>query len=312
MFYSNPNGGSLDSFIDFVLGSGYSPSDVFELSFNATYDAANVKNVHRNDIAWRYRAFEFCSKAEIANSTCGIVSFYTGDSDYAVTDYYYPVYWGSCNDSFTVSQEIQEKMISSPPTEFTEIYLECRHGFLEVLNNSIGLAMGNLALYIPIVVFIATCLMTIYTKWRHVEVAHTYTSEEKNDILQYFAFNMLLARDGYYRYQSNGKPSSTGSEVDAASPRLPLSLVIALKDELSVNAGISRFYHDNESAETRAKTALSVEPSSEVELAELGSPEEECVCEKVVREQVIVDVADERLKSSDYIENPLFRSTRKP
>ena len=293
LFFNNDGGGSMDSFFELVFFSGQSATELTSSAFNATFDTTHRRNTYKNNEQWREDAFEFCEKASVSSSKCGIIGFVTADTNHPVTDYYYQVPWGSCNDSFTVSSEIQNKMKTNPPTTFTEIYLECRNGIFDVVNNSIGLAMGNLAMYIPVVVVIASCVMGLYMRWRDIQLAKTYSSKEKDDILQYLAFNMLLARDNRYRYRPK----------DSHKNGFDHSLVIALKDELSINVGIRRFY-DPEPSIGPEKT--SCEGDAAVEMVERGHHEYDNDS-PAVDESVIVHESDERLMSTDYIENPLFR-----
>ena len=75
----------------------------------------------------------------------------------------------------------------------------------QVLNSLLGLAMGNMGIYIPAVVLLAWFWFSISNKFRNIKVRHTYSSKEKGDVLQYLAFNLLLARDGRYNYLEQKK-----------------------------------------------------------------------------------------------------------
>lgn len=296
LFFSDEGGYSLDSFFEFVLFSGYSATDIHELAFNISFDTAIKTNKYKNDVAWRNSSFDFCTKSEIFNASCGVLGFYTGGYDFAVSEYYFPVYRGACNDSFTLPTEVQEKLKSSPPAKFTEIYLECRNGFFEVINISIGLAMGNLAMYIPAAVFLATCLMALYSRIFHVTMAKTYTAQERDDILQFLAFNLLLARDGHYKF--NPGPDGHSIKGQGNFELSSNSIVTALKDELAVKAYISRFISvapDNPTSNHEKKSEMGVE------LAEIGGGVESAAKMTDTYE------LNERLKSSDYIENPLAK-----
>ena len=67
-------------------------------------------------------------------------------------------------------------------------------------------------------------------------VFHTYTNREREKVLHFLAFNLLLARDGMYPIPPTDDKRESVSDTEH-------SLILKLQSELSIQTNVKRFYN---------------------------------------------------------------------
>lgn len=259
---------SLTSLLNLMLDSATSVSKITDQAFFATNDAVNPANIHKKNSEWRENAYSFCDKYAVPNTRCSVSSFFVDkDEIYTISEYLYSLYNGACTDTFTVSKDIQNKIMDNPPTKLVEEYETCRNKDFEVFNNSVGVTAGNIATYFPILIM----LFVIGQKLLFPSDVQTYSKDEKQAVVDFLALHMLLARDGLY-YTSKEQ-----------------SIIKRLTTELGSAAAVKRF-HGKDGTERREQLQ---ETQSSIELVSDSRQKS--------------DIVKERLTfKNDYVENPLF------
>jgi hypothetical protein len=207
---------AIDRLIDFSAKSPSSPADINKGAFNASFDAAtDGDHAYTSLPSWRHDIYSFCRLSDGLNSTCSMLSVLlsqgftlTGNSsddivdspnkDYTVSDHYYQLLYGSCNDTFTISEESMARLMASPPQALEERYYECTPSKTNAAINAWGIASSNVATLSPIFITVILMMFTAYNNLKKREVAHTYSAGERADALNFLAFSLLLARDGHY------------------------------------------------------------------------------------------------------------------
>jgi len=218
-------------------------------AYNASKDGMSIQFTQ----AERETFYEFCKTP--SGQKCSILTIFSGsDVNNAVSEYYYRIPHGHCTDTFSVSQSAQESMKNKSPVSLFEQYYECHRSIEDILIATLGIAVGNVVSIKSGLVILFTYLLTQQAakakkaaKKREETAEHiylTYGSVERNEVLQYLAFNLLLARDGKYSsvvYDPNQKGGSLGAEQ---------SLIKELADEMKVHPALKRFFVVNESPDT--------------------------------------------------------------
>ena len=192
--------------------------------------------------------------------------------------------YGSCNDSFSIPVESQEKLKRNPPIELNEVYYNCRNSEQAVFADSVGVAAGSMGVYVPLVVFLTLFLLRVYSRQKGKTVATTYSKEEQQEVLNFLAFNLLLARDGKYELETDEFKS----------------IVHQLKAELGKQATIRRFYDDDAQAEADADgNATKTSADGDVELSAI-------VHDKGRLTNITQAQAKRAAEKISFINNPMF------
>jgi hypothetical protein len=188
--------------------------EAYNISINAVLS-------YTNDSIWRRNAYEFCSS--LTSRGCSVLAIATFSPPlYTVSPYYFQVPYGSCNNSFTISKESQQKLLQIPPTDLTEIYFECNRSPYDSFISALGVSVGNTVMARYVAIAFVTFILFWYNR---IYPLHTYTNKEREKVLQFFAFNLLLARDGRYSTDEQEK-----------------SLIKQIQSELSNRVDVKRFY----------------------------------------------------------------------
>lgn len=78
-------------------------------------------------------------------------------------------------------------------------YYECRSSKIGALYEAFGIAVGNLLLTRFAMLLLYLCLITLFRSLsKKAAFPETYTISERMKVLNFFAFQLLLARDGKY------------------------------------------------------------------------------------------------------------------
>ena len=227
--------------VEDTLGENFNAEVANADAFNASFDAAvNENHFQASSPSWRYDAYSFCRLTD--GSSCSMLSVlltdgYTFDANdtsqmhnmpnkvFTISNYYYQLTHGSCNDSFTISSESNQRLTENTPQPLSESYYECSPSKSNAAINAWGIATSNAAMLSPLVVTCILLAFAAYNSSKKREVARTYSAGERADVLTYFAFNLLLARDGHYK----GAPDD---------------VVVRLRDELGAQESIHRFFSE--------------------------------------------------------------------
>jgi hypothetical protein len=150
---------------------------------------------------------------------------------------------GSCNDSFSISTTAQDKLLATPPAPLTEIYYECTMGSINALTTSLGIAMGNVILLRFACILLVGLIVHVYItrkRAKPIEYMQTYSTQERQRVMDYLAFTLLLARDGLYTGgSSSGGASGLGSGGGGVGGG---NIVRELQRELAASGTVKRFF----------------------------------------------------------------------
>lgn len=107
--------------------------------------------------------------------------------------------------------------------------------------SSVGLSVGNTVMLRYISIIIITIILFFYNRFHHY---HTYTNKEREKVLHFLAFNLLLSRDGYYQNQNEMNVDFQEQENKEEEHQQQLteeSIVKKLQVELSNQTEVKRF-----------------------------------------------------------------------
>lgn len=227
-------------------------------AYNISKDAIHFGEDDYFSSPERAAHYDFCTVVE--GVPCSILTIHTSASGfYGVSEDYYQIPYGHCNDSVTVSDEAQASM-SVPPVPLTENYLECHRTLTDTLLTSVGIAVGNVLSVRSALVIFFSFLLARYTSSGAASrsgTAHrnptsqyvTYGSIERDKVLQYLAFNLLLARDGKYRGPKRHDASLESGTYSEDSP------LANLAKELEAHPTVRRFFPlDGDATSTYAQS----------------------------------------------------------
>lgn len=235
---------NIDEFLRFTLTYDYS-KDINKEAYNASFNTVNVKHSRsdRNQ-NWDASVFDFCN---LSNTTrCTLIATRLFDDTQTITDYYYPLEHGSCNDSFILPFATQFKIVTNPPVQLDEIYYECRNSNYEAFNSALGISMGNMTIYIPILLMVLIFFFRLFISWKKLSILETYSKEDINEVLNFVGFNLLLARDKRYKRSQTQSQGSTLNKSDDVE-RHSASAVSASKQnayEGSDDSVVSRLFEE--------------------------------------------------------------------
>jgi hypothetical protein len=193
------------------------------------------------------QSFEFC---RVEASHCRLLSVvmvdgfqvvdgevYHPGSEYTVSDNYYQVRYGACNDSFTIALSSQKKLTTNPPFPLEEPYYRCRETKAAALITAWGVSSGNMSTIVPVLVLLILTLFITFSKMRFRPIPETYSSDEREAVLDYLAFNLLLIRDKRYT-PAGGAAGSAHQQQRDASP------LTELYQELGRHEKIPKFFYE--------------------------------------------------------------------
>mmetsp|Transcript_8750 Transcript_8750/g.14891 ORF Transcript_8750/g.14891 Transcript_8750/m.14891 type:complete len:674 (-) Transcript_8750:138-2159(-) len=259
LFYNYDNGGATYN----LEGRFESDSNFFNLvikymdnferlnrdSFDSCKETALGSFNSLVDPAKRERLFDYCAEGGMTRpcSVLTVTSYSTGATT-SMSENYYQVPWGHCNDTTSISAEARRKL-HTPPVRLTEVYYECNLGKMDAVMTAIGISSATvLSLKVAVVVFVTVVLAKGSTTLvKKSATFMTYGIDERLEALHYLAHNLLLARDG--RYSNN----DTRREA----------LVQTLADELSRERYVNRFFPVK--GESTQPSSAEVNPLHELE-----------------------------------------------
>jgi hypothetical protein len=205
------------------------------------------------------------------------------------------VNFGSCNNSFTISKEAQARLLATPPTPLHEIYYECTRSEYDSFISALGVSVGNAVVVRNAIILLIASLFIIYHRIH--PVFHTYTNREREKVLHFLAFNLLLARDGRY---PTGDPPEEDQETCFETEK---SLIKQLQSELSIQTNVKRFYNlndDDQESTPSATAAVEVEMGHvQGNSIEIGSPS------SLSRSSSTSSVSASKHLSNERVLNPL-------
>jgi hypothetical protein len=296
-------------------------------SFNATFYAVENSNTAPQNLQTYRRAMEFC---RVGSSYCSVLSVvmidgfeiidgmvYNPGSEYTVSDNYYQVRYGACNDTFTISADARDKLTTHPPLPLEEPYYECRSSKISALVNAWGISSGNMATVVPLLVVLMLTVFFSFANLKLQEVPRTYASGERDSVLNYLAFNLLLVRDGRYRgmnwadrkdalLSSIERNGSAGDGSESSSG----SILRSLYEELAREEQIPRFFYDKVgTARIPSLTSdIVLESTSGVMMTEIHSAEHRSVSDQRQQQGDGRYSVDAVVTESqyDHLPNPLF------
>jgi hypothetical protein len=190
-----------DSFTSSIYNTLYTimshrPFDMVKTVYNSSYYSAFSTN---NNPDKEYAKKLYTESFSYCVGNCTLLTFgFADDIDHYISDYYYDLINGSCGD--TITSPYFDKASENPPVQLTEVYYQCFTFDADAWTNSLGIASGNIALYIPVFVLLLLPVIYFYlTIIGFVPPKEEYLKQEKELALEEFALQLLRARDGRIR-----------------------------------------------------------------------------------------------------------------
>jgi hypothetical protein len=255
--------------------------------FNAMYATSlwgTVKNYNANS-TFLVDAFEPC---DYEGSSCTLINFSLFNSNpsfgYSISDYYYQLLYGACNDSFVISDAAASQMSSYPYASLVESYVTCTDSYSTIVLNSIGISSGNTSTFLSMLVLLLIAVAYTYQYFTGDKINPTFTSEERNDALEAFAVSLLLQRDRKHEFNNRGSTKAQHSfplleqlidELNRSAAYNPDRKLLGLSDLLA-----HKVFHVRDAEE--ATTASTRSPMTEmVDVQRIYSDESQKVTEKI-------------------------------
>jgi hypothetical protein len=202
IFYPNSHA-TPDLLFELILKFNMSFTTINEYAYEASFWSSywGKQSPYYNE-SQQQDLFEFCN---LQNGTyCSIMSYAVFDSqqsNWAISEYYFQLSTGACQDTFSTDWNYWEKLIEIPFTRLIQQYEQCTSSPSTILLSQIGIQIGNLSVITPFVVMIILLLVYIYQITTGTMIPKAYSRKEKDDALEAFAISLLLARDRKRRFE---------------------------------------------------------------------------------------------------------------
>jgi len=107
---------------------------------------------------------------------------------------------GSCAPQFTIPDSDFASLVETVPTPIVESYYECVLTWSDALTNAAGIASGNVAIIVPVILFMALPIIYLWMQCTgNVTRKPEYDKSEKELALDLLALNILRVRDNRSR-----------------------------------------------------------------------------------------------------------------
>ena len=121
-------------------------------------------------------------------------------------------------------------------------YYECQKSKGDALYEAFGIAVGNLLLTRFALLGLYLVLLSLFRSlFKKASFPETYTFSERNKVLNFFAFQLLLARDGKY-HPACKDTALVVSDLEKEETQDRKSVVMQLHAELAAIAKTSKFF----------------------------------------------------------------------
>lgn len=180
-----------------------------------------------NKAAYEYQFDAYQKKplsAEGAELLCGsfsegcvMITIQAGDNlNFALSEYYLSLPYGSCNDTFSMSQASWNNLANNPPVNPYQSYYACYDGNQTAFQNAVGIAMGNTSVAMTI---FALVVIPLILYWLSVTgfnpPKEEYSKKDKEKAVSELALLLLRARDGKLDGQRDGAAISALAQLSA-------------------------------------------------------------------------------------------------
>ena len=145
-------------------------------SYNISFDAAKKKHLYKNDTHWRVSSYAFCSNCSI------FVSYGRDTESYSVSENYYQLTHGSCNDSFSISNASQDILLDTPPSKLTEIYFYCSTTDFNAFVEALGISVGWITAFRNLFIVLTIASIIQWKRYKSTDTPEAYEYAEKNKV----------------------------------------------------------------------------------------------------------------------------------
>lgn len=226
----------------------YATYDLSKEGYNASYAAGASTNInaerYMQTLQWRERAYAFCLTQDFGY--CSLITWHVYDDlDQSISSYMYQLVNASCRDSIIMPYEDWSNLYNQPaPASLETGYYKCDPTKSSALMNSIGIASGNVGLFVPVMVVLMLPLIYTWLKFiGFVPPKEEYTEQELEVATSLLVTQVLRIRDGKTRGMQKmrflqaltkeliqaatlapGYPDSDDSESDEDEPQQDFSV----------------------------------------------------------------------------------------
>jgi hypothetical protein len=167
-------------------------------AFNASW--ITTSNNYTCDEECLQSAFQFCIQPG-TNTTCSLAMFNVANGAAStVSEYKYQLTNGSCTSSMVVPLDNWMKLVNNPPVQFTQTYYECYQSSGPAFVTAVGVASGNVQIFVPIVMFgLLPFLYFVLVAVRQVPPKEEYRKDDKQIAVEILGLLLLRIRDGKTR-----------------------------------------------------------------------------------------------------------------
>ena len=183
----------------------------------AVYTSKYAENVNTTAIGSYEATFSFCESPEYGGCTIINMATYSGiNPQNIVSDYYFRLAYGACNESFSLSISALDELVANPYGPLVESYVECIAKTSTIYSNSLGITIGNIGAYIPVICLALVTLLSVYQRFSGNKVLASYTKSERDTALDALATLLLLHRDSKF-VSSKDTPDRAPPSFDIVS-----------------------------------------------------------------------------------------------
>eukprot|EP01038_Epipyxis_sp_PR26KG_P008879 gene8879-11976_t len=177
-------------------------------------------------------SFDFCTlNLEGINFTCSMIVFSSYDLKqdvYSISNNYFQLYNGSCENKISVSPEIWNKLIKSSFTPLTQEYEKCLPDPFDAFVNGAGISQGFLDLFFPITsiaVIVIIALFQYFFAREKLTTKKRYHRKAVEEVLTRMGEKILTIHDeAFHRSQK--------FEIVDKNPQLKKSFVFEEMSEI--------------------------------------------------------------------------------
>lgn len=216
LFYNGASNFFSENPVDFMNASDiaqlrlmekYSIDEITRMAYNISYAAIGYGEFL--DPEWRAGAYDFCTLEGVG--ACSILMFNPfGREINSVSEFYYQVPYPACYDSFTVPDDQWQSLAARPPVDLVQEYYACKATVYDALFNSVGIASGNTATFVPILMLFLLPLIYMYlSSSGNLPPKKEYDDEDLEKATKAFATALLRIRDGKVRGMKKGGALTT-------------------------------------------------------------------------------------------------------
>lgn len=251
MFWNTTDTSPIISYLTALLSNGVYAQDAishsaYNISYIASYwgQSSPLYDTYSKNSTLLETAFKFCHVENFGY--CSILAISAlgtippdPPTDYSVSTYYYQLKNCSCNPILAIPNQNFQNLVTTPFTNLVQDYQTCLNDDFTNVVAAAGIATGNVGFLTPFAIMFSLFVAYFLSRCFGFQIPYTYQKQDRSDVLDALAFNLLLARDEKHKGKLQSK-------------NVVLKNIV---EELAANAHINPFVVDDFSTSLNVKRA---------------------------------------------------------